>query len=139
MEQTILIAEDQIEFLGILSHYLKCNGYQVLTAGDGEAAVRITRDHSPDLILMDGALPRLDGVEAIRCLKQDPATRDIPVVMLTAMSYGAVGRRAREAGCDGFLSKPVKPQRVLEEIRMRLGGDSDRGVGQAAPSVPYIR
>ena len=123
MDQTVLIVEDQLEVRAILSTYLQRHGYRVLTADDGEMGVRLAGDRQPDLILMDGGLPRMDGVQAVRCLKQDPATREIPVVLITAMSYGAVGRRAREAGCEGFLRKPIEMRRVLAEVRQRIGGD----------------
>jgi CheY-like chemotaxis protein len=66
-------------------------------------------------------MPVLDGISATARLKSDPATRDIPVVLLTAHTYGSVGRRAREAGCDGFISKPCEPRRILSEVAQRIG------------------
>jgi CheY-like chemotaxis protein len=66
-------------------------------------------------------MPVLDGISATARLKSDPATRDIPVVLLTAHSYGSVGRRAREVGCEGFISKPCDPRRVLMEVEQMIG------------------
>lgn len=119
--KTVLVVEDQIEFLAIYKLYLERNGYRVLVAEDGEAAVRCAREHHPELILMDFSVPRLDGIGATAQLKGDPDTRDIPVVLITAHAYGSVGRRAREAGCDGFIAKPCEPRRILSEVAQRIG------------------
>jgi CheY-like chemotaxis protein len=119
--KTVLVVEDQIEFLAIYKLYLERNGYHVLVAEDGEAAVRCAREHHPELILMDFSVPRLDGIGATAQLKGDPDTRDIPVVLITAHAYGSVGRRAREAGCDGFIAKPCEPRRILSEVAQRIG------------------
>lgn len=119
--KTVLVVEDQIEFLAIYKLYLERNGYHVLVAEDGEAAVRCAREHHPELILMDFSVPRLDGIGATAQLKGDPDTCDIPVVLITAHAYGSVGRRAREAGCDGFIAKPCEPRRILSEVAQRIG------------------
>jgi two-component system, cell cycle response regulator DivK len=119
--KTILLVDDQLEFRAIQSAYLRSHGYQVLDAGDGEAAVRIARDRLPDLILMDFSLRDTTGDVVTQSIKADPATRNIPVVMLTAQSYGSVGGRARTAGCVGFLAKPIDPSRVLREVREHVG------------------
>ncbi|HUE96056.1 MAG TPA: response regulator [Longimicrobiaceae bacterium] len=70
---------------------------------------------------MDLSIPSIDGLAATRELKRDPTTAAIPVVMLTAHAYGSAGRRAREAGCVGFLAKPCDPQRVLREVQRLIG------------------
>jgi CheY-like chemotaxis protein len=121
LPKTILIVEDQIEFLAVHKLYLERHGYRVLAAEDGEEGVRCARQHHPDLILMDFSIPRLDGIGATDALKQDPSTRDIPVLLVTAHAYGSVGRRAKEAGCAGFIAKPCDPRRVLREIEQRIG------------------
>lgn len=119
--KTILFVEDQIDFLAIHKMYLERHGYHVLTAENGTEAVRRAQEAQPDLILMDYSVPLMDGISATAQLKQDPATRGIPVVLLTAHTYGAVGRRAREAGCAAFLAKPVDPRRVLNEVQQLIG------------------
>lgn len=119
--KTILIVEDQLDLLAINKLFLERQGYRVLVAEDGEEGVRAARTHHPDLILMDFTVPRLDGIGATAALRRDPETRDIPVVLLTAHPYGSVGRRAREAGCVGFLAKPCDPRRVLDEVRQLIG------------------
>jgi two-component system, cell cycle response regulator DivK len=126
MEQkTVLIVEDQFDFLAIHKIYLERNGYRVLSAENGVEGIRCAREHHPHLILMDFSMPELDGVSATRELKQHPETRDIPVVLLTAHAYGSVGRRAREVGCAGFLAKPCDPRRVLDEVREWIGSPAN--------------
>src|SRR5687768_8798090 len=115
--KTVLLAEDQIDFLAVQKLYLERHGYAVLTVEDGIEAVRTAREHHPNIILMDLSLPRLDGINATRQIKGDPDTCEIPIIMLTAHAYGSVGRRAREAGCAAFVPKPCDPQRVLQEVQ----------------------
>lgn len=119
--KTILIVEDQLEFLAVNKLYLEKHGYRVLAAEDGVAGISSARQHRPDLILMDFSIPRMDGIGATVELKKDPVTRDIPVLLVTAHTYGSVGRRAKEAGCAGFVGKPCDPRRVLEEVQRRIG------------------
>jgi len=123
-QKTVLIVEDQLETLTINKVYLERSGYRVLAAENGVEGVRSARQHRPNLILMDLSMPKLDGMGATLQLKQDPATRDIPVVLLTAHGYGSVGRRAREAGCAGFIAKPCDPHRVLVEVQELIGSAS---------------
>jgi two-component system, cell cycle response regulator DivK len=120
-KKTVLIVEDHCETRAINTVYLERHGYRVVAAEDGETGVRSAREHRPDLILMDLSIPVLDGFRATEQIKGDPKTRDIPVVVLTAHSYGSAGRRARLAGCDGFLAKPCDPNRLLSEVRQRIG------------------
>ena len=119
--KTVLIVEDQLETMAIHSVYLERHGYRVLKAENGQDGVDAARRNLPDLILMDLSVPRLDGFGATEALKSDPETGHIPIVIMTAHAYGSVGRRAVAAGCDGFLSKPLDPRRVLEEVRRRIG------------------
>ena len=126
MGTTILIVEDnpdnQTIYRTILEHY----GYRVLTAGNGEDGVRIAREEMPDLILMDVSIPIIDGWEATKILKADPATAKIHIVALTAHAMAADRAKATEVGCDGYLAKPVEPRRVIEEVQ-RFVGPSGQG------------
>ena len=97
--KTILFAEDQLDFLAVNKLFLERHGYRVVAAEDGEQAVLAAHEHRPDVIVMDFSMPRLDGIGATAALKTDPGTRDIPVIMLTAHSYGSGGRR-RDMGGD---------------------------------------
>ena len=119
--RTVLIVEDQIEMRAIASAYLERQGYRVLATDNGADAVRKARDEHPDLIFMDISIPGMDGIRATAELKRDPATRGIPVVILTAHPYGSVGKRAMDAGCDGWLNKPCDPRRLLQEVQRRVG------------------
>lgn len=121
MSKTILFAEDQLDFLAVNKLYLERHGYRVVAAENGEEAIRVAHECRPDLILMDFSMPRMDGIRATTAIKADPQTRDIPVIMLTAHSYGSVGRRAREAGCACFITKPCDPKRVLSEVESLIG------------------
>ena len=118
---TVLIVEDQIEMRAIAAAYLERQGYRVLATDNGADAVRQARVEQPDLIFMDVSIPGMDGIRATAEIKRDPATRAIPVVILTAHPYGSVGKRAMDAGCDGWLNKPCDPRRLLQEVQRRVG------------------
>jgi len=120
---TILFVEDQLELQLLHVTYLQRQGYEVLTAGDGDRALELARTHRPDMIVMDHSIPRRTGIEVARELRADPNTAAIPIVLMTALAYGAVGQRAREAGCVAFLAKPCLPSRLLVEVRRLVGGD----------------
>lgn len=113
---TILYAEDQYEVRAMNSAYLQHHGFRVLTVEDGDTALEVARAQRPDLIVLDHSMPRRTGLEVALELQADPATSRIPILMMTAVTYGAVGRKARDAGCVGFLAKPCLPSRLLEEV-----------------------
>ena len=125
--KTVLLVEDDDDNQVIYSFILNHHGFAVLQARDGELGVQMARDHLPDLILMDLTMPRIDGLQATRMLKADPATSAIPIIALTAHAEREDRAAAREAGCVSFLSKPVEPRRVAVEVQRVLG------LGEAAP------
>jgi CheY-like chemotaxis protein len=96
-------------------------GYQVVIAVDGKRGVEMARSEAPNLILMDMSLPEIDGWEATRLLKKDPATRHIPVIALTAHAMAADRERCVAAGCDDYDTKPVELTRLLGKIQALLG------------------
>jgi CheY-like chemotaxis protein len=104
----------------MLSRRLLRKGYEVLLAIDGQQGLEMTRAERPDLILMDMSLPVLDGWEATRRLKEDPATASIPVLALTAHASDADRDQALAAGCDDFDTKPIDLPRLLEKIETLL-------------------
>lgn len=112
----ILLVEDNEMNRDMLSRRLAKRGYEVLIAVEGEQGVALARTGSPDLVLMDMSLPVLDGWEATRRLKSDPATRAIPIIALTAHAMAGDREKAREAGCDDFDTKPVELPRLLSKI-----------------------
>ena len=100
----------------MLSRRLMKRGYEVVIAVEGEQGVALARTDSPDIVLMDMSLPVLDGWEATRRLKSDPATRQIPIIALTAHAMAGDREKARDAGCDDFDTKPVELPRLLSKI-----------------------
>jgi CheY-like chemotaxis protein len=116
----ILVAEDDADNRRIVVKVLEAEGFVTLEAADGGAAIEVARREHPDLVVMDLGLPGIDGWEATRRLKADPKTADIPVVALTAFAMRGDEERAREAGCDGYLSKPCRPQTIREVVRRFL-------------------
>src|SRR5262245_5055638 len=117
----ILLVEDNEESRDALSRYLRRKGYEMLLAVDGRQGVDAARAEAPDLILMDMSLPVLDGWEATRQLKADPATRAIPVIALTAHAMAGDREKALDAGCDDYDTKPVEFTRLLRKIQALLG------------------
>jgi two-component system cell cycle response regulator DivK len=112
--------EDEAVQREMYARYLAAAGLRVLTCGDGLRAVELTVRHRPDIVVMDLALPRLDGWEATGRIKADPRTARIPVVACTAHVLGGAPERAIEAGCDGYLVKPCLPDDLLNEVRRML-------------------
>ncbi len=119
--KTVLVVDDIAEQRHILVTLLRYSGYEYLEATDGKAAIQMAREQHPDLILMDAGLPVLDGWEATEQLKQDSTTSHIPVIMLTAYALDVHRARALQAGCDSYLTRPVAPRHVLEEIQQLIG------------------
>ena len=117
---TILLVEDNEDNLHIYSTILNYAGYRVVEATDGEAGLASARSNLPDLVLMDVSLPKMDGYEATRQLKADPATAHIPIIALTAHALPADRERALQAGCDGYIAKPAEPRVVLAEVQRTL-------------------
>jgi two-component system, cell cycle response regulator DivK len=122
MAKRILVAEDEPDNRRIVVRVLTVEGYETLEAADGQAAVALARREHPDLIMMDLAMPGMDGWEAARQLKADPETADIPIIALTAFALRGDEERAREAGCDDYLSKPCRPQTIREVVARFLAG-----------------
>jgi CheY-like chemotaxis protein len=117
----ILVVEDNDNNRDMLTRRLQRKGFAVVAAGDGEEAQSVARAESPDLILMDMSLPVMDGWEATRRLKADPATKAIPVIALTAHAMAGDRDKALEAGCDDYDTKPIDLPRLLEKIEQLLG------------------
>lgn len=120
----VLLVDDRLELLALHGSYLHEHGYRVLTAQDGETGLDCARTQKPSVIVLDHSMPRRTGLEVARELKADPATAHIPILLMTAHSYGAVGAAAKEVGCEGFLSKPVAPSRMLREVAIHLDRSS---------------
>ncbi|HZU75350.1 MAG TPA: response regulator [Dehalococcoidia bacterium] len=112
----ILLIDDNAESRDLLTRRLTRRGYDLLVAVDGANGLATAATEQPDLILLDVDLPALDGLEAARRLKHEPATRAIPVIALTAHARAGERERALAAGCDDYESKPVVFERLVGKI-----------------------
>ena len=118
----ILVVDDNPTNLKLVSDVLQFEGYLILKAIDAESAQEIVHDTPPDLILMDIALPGMDGLTLTRLLKGDESTRHIVVVALTAFAMKGDDMRAREAGCDGYITKPIDTRTLPGAVAGYLHG-----------------
>ena len=116
----ILLVEDNEMNRDMLSRRLERKGFEVAIAVDGQAGIDMASSESPDLILMDLSLPVVDGWEATRQIKADPATHSIPVIALTAHAMAGDEQKALEAGCDDYDTKPVDIKRLLGKVNKLL-------------------
>jgi len=116
----ILVVDDNLDAREMYAMYLEYEGFRVMEAQNGQEAVEKTRTDRPALVLMDASMPRLDGWDAVKQLKADPATRGIPVLMLTGHAYDEHRVRAAAVGADGFLAKPVLPDELARQVRRVL-------------------
>lgn len=119
--QKILVVDDESNIRNILDFSLDAEGLEVIAASDGEEAYQLALRESPDLILLDVMMPQSDGIETCRRLKQDPRTKAIPVILLTARSAKGDRERGLAAGADDYIIKPFSPQRVVERVFAILG------------------
>jgi two-component system cell cycle response regulator DivK len=124
MTKRILLIEDTEDNRQIIRDLMAGTGYELLEAEDGETGVAMAAAHRPDLILMDIQLPVVDGYEATRRIKSDPALRHIPVIAVTSYALSGDEVRARAAGCDSYVAKPFSPRQLLATIRQFLSGET---------------
>ena len=127
MTSRILIVEDNMLSQKLRSVVLRSAGYSTEAAHDAREATRSIRQHAPDLIVMDIGLPGKDGYALTRELKADPVTAQIPILVITSYAMKSDRVRAYEAGCDGFLTKPVDRLAFLANVRALLDR-ADRGI-----------
>jgi two-component system cell cycle response regulator DivK len=120
MSKRILVVEDQEDNRQILRDLLGNAGFQLIEAEDGEKAITLAGQHKPDLILMDIQLPLLDGYEATRRIKADPALRTIPIIVITSYALSGDEEKAKAAGCDAYVAKPYSPRQLMATIRAHL-------------------
>lgn len=112
----ILVVDDNATNLKLFSQVLEFEGFEVLKAENAEEAKALIEQTPPDLILMDIALPGMDGLTLTRQLKAQPKTKSIPIVALTAFAMKGDDQKARDAGCDGYITKPIDTRRLPEQV-----------------------
>ncbi len=117
----VLVVEDYQDAREMYSEYLRFSGFDVVEASNGFEAIEKATGQMPDIILMDLALPRMDGWEATRRLKADERTKGIPIVALTGHALAGHADSAQKAGCDSFVTKPCLPDALVAEIQRMLG------------------
>ena len=116
----LLLAEDNEVNIGVLTDYLQASGYEILVARNGSEAVQTTRAAQPALILMDIQMPGMDGLEATRLIRQDPALARVPIIALTALAMPGDRERCLAAGANDYLTKPVNLEKLVETIKQYL-------------------
>jgi len=119
-EERILIVDDNPTNLKLAAYVLTLANYQVVTAGEATAALRIVRTEPPALILMDIQMPGMDGLTFTKLLKADPTTRDIVIIALTAYAMKGDEEKAIEAGCEGYVAKPLDTRTLAKVVEGAL-------------------
>jgi two-component system cell cycle response regulator DivK len=120
MSKRILVVEDQEDDRQIIRDMLAGTGYAITEVGDGEEALVAVAKERPDLILMEIQLPSMDGYEAMRRIRTDPALLSIPIIAVTSYAPNGEEQKARAAGCDDFVPKPYSPRQLLARIRQYI-------------------
>ncbi|MBI3104754.1 MAG: response regulator [Candidatus Rokubacteria bacterium] len=121
MSKRVLVIEDHEENRRIVGYLLASAGFEMIEAVTGDEGVAAAEKERPDLILMDIQLPGLDGYEATRRIKANPALRHIPIIVVTSYALSGDDVKAFEAGCDAYVTKPFVPRELLAKIREYLG------------------
>ena len=126
----VLVVEDYQDAREMYAAYLQFSGYRVAEATNGIEAIEQANELMPDIILMDLALPKMDGWEATRRLKMAEKTRHIPIVALTGHALAGHAEGARQAGCDAFVTKPCLPDALVAEIKRMLSARDGAAAGR---------
>jgi two-component system, OmpR family, alkaline phosphatase synthesis response regulator PhoP len=123
----VLVVDDEPDILDLIEYNLKNEGYEVYTASDGETGIRIAKDAKPDLVLLDIMMPKLDGVETCRRMREMPETKHSCIVFLTARAEEYSEIAGFEAGADDYITKPIRPRVLMSRIKavLRRGLEGD--------------
>lgn len=125
MTRRVLIVEDNEANMELATALLEIAGFDVLQAPTAEIGIEMAQSESPDVVVMDIGLPGMDGLEATRLLKADPVLRGTPIVVTTSHAMKGDREKAFEAGCDGYITKPIDTRTFADEIGSFLPGDSE--------------
>jgi DNA-binding response OmpR family regulator len=121
VKNKVLVVDDEAYILNILDFSLDSEGFTVLTAANGEDALRKATDEHPDLVILDVMMPKIDGFEVCRALKAKKETQTIPVILLTAKDRDADRQKGGEVGADLYMTKPFSPARLIAAVQELLG------------------
>jgi two-component system cell cycle response regulator DivK len=120
MAKKILIVEDNDLNMKLFNDLLQAHGYETVQTVDGRDALKLVREHSPDLILMDIQLAEISGLEVTKMIKADDDLKDIPVIAVTAFAMKGDEEKIREGGCEGYIAKPISVPHFLETVQKFL-------------------
>jgi len=120
MAKKILIVEDNDLNMKLFNDLLQAHGYETVQTVDGRDALKLVREHAPDLILMDIQLPEISGLEVTKMIKADDDLKDIPVIAVTAFAMKGDEEKIREGGCEGYIAKPISVPHFLETVQKFL-------------------
>lgn len=123
MARKILACDDEANILALVRAILERSGYEVVTAVDGREALAKVRSETPDLVILDLMMPHEDGFGILQAIRRDPATRDLPVILLSARSSDADTLRGWQEGADSYLTKPFNPEELLSFVRRIFAGE----------------
>jgi len=121
MKKTILVVDDSAMICHVVGQILRELGYEVLVAKNGRQGYDLAKEHGPQLIIMDVEMPVMDGIQATTLIKSEPKTTHIPVLIFTSLGGEEDIKRAEEAGCQGFLNKPISKEVIRTEVQKVLG------------------
>jgi DNA-binding response OmpR family regulator len=121
MPKTVLICDDEAYILESVSYVVRKEGFNVITAEDGEQALALARQHTPDLMFLDVEMPKKTGYEVSAALKGDPGTKQIYIIMLTARGQAADEKRGYEAHVNEYITKPFSPRKLAKRLHEILG------------------
>lgn len=112
----VLIVDDESGILKMYSEYLTTQGFEVMTAGNGEEGIKVAKDQKPDVILLDIIMPKLNGLDVLKALKTDPDLKNIPVYLLTNLPEECSGDKAKELGACGYLVKAENEPKMIADV-----------------------
>lgn len=118
--KTVLIVEDNELNMKLFNDLLEARGYNILQTRDGMDALRLAREHRPDLILMDIQLPEVSGLEVTKWIKEDDGLKSIPIIAVTAFAMKGDEEKIREGGCEAYIAKPISVSAFLETVQKFL-------------------
>jgi DNA-binding response OmpR family regulator len=121
MPKTVLICDDEAYILESVSYVVRKEGFNVITADDGEKALTLARKHKPDLMFLDVEMPKKTGYEVSSTLKKEPDTRQIYIIMLTARGQAADEKKGYEAQVNEYITKPFSPRKLAKRLHEILG------------------
>ena len=122
----VLVVDDEVYILHILDFSLGMEGYEVISATDGEMALQKVQSESPDLVVLDIMMPKLDGYQVCRAIKANEATKRIPVILLSAKGRSVDQKIGFENGADDYVTKPFSPRKLIERVNALLAERDDK-------------